>query len=277
MSNASIVYPTSICVLYLLILYLSFPKMKLIMSGNMEYDPLGLHGIFWNMLITQMVYNNIILIAHVILGIKMMISICQSNYSMLCQPVSVNDNDSIRCCMYIYYILKIFQLGEIFMLIAASPNVLMVFHKISMMFMAWGAVKYIPGGSVIIWEMLDCFLHIAVFVLGFVLAYKREEVNRQGYNCINFLAVLSLLLIFLNCILILADDCEFPHQVAEAVIIYILVLFILKILEPHFNKQPREERFWSYYFWTPIILAPIIQVLLVELVKLLISLFQGRR
>jgi len=281
MSKADIIYPTGICVLYLLILCITYPLMQPLMNINWEYGPYDLIYITLTMAAIQMVYNNILLIAHITLGIKMMISIYQNNYNILCQPVYFNDSDSIRILMYIYYILKLFQLGEIFFYFSMTKNWLMLFHKISMVFLAWYAVKYIPGGSVLVWAMLDCLVYIAIFAYGF--AYDNTywtwtERTDEPEKLAVYTALLSLFLIFYNCVVILAMDCGFPHKVAETVIIYIMVLLLLKILEPYYNKPTRNiGSNWFYYFFTPMILAPILQLLIFTVIEMITRFFKGRR
>jgi len=272
MSKEDIIYPTGICVLYLLILLITYPLMQPIMNANMEEDPLGLFSILITIAAIQVVYNNILLIAHIILGLKMMISIDQNNYNILCQPVDVHESDSIRNLMYIYYILKLFQLGEIFMFFLYTKNWLMLFHKISMVFLSWYAVKYIPGGSVLVWAVLDCLVYIAIFAYGFAIYYPGWT---DPEKFVVFAALLSLFLIFYDCVAILAVDCGFPHKVAEAVIIYIMVLLILKILEPYYNKPTRDLEGWFYYFFTPLI--PILQILLFTFIEMITYVFKGGR
>ncbi|CAG4931912.1 unnamed protein product [Parnassius apollo] len=194
-----------------------------------------------------------------------------SHYKMVCQPVDDGPNSiefAWKVC-YTYFLINIIDLLDtVFFVLRKKQNqvtFLHVYHHFGMVAVAWGMVKWVPGGHMTFLVPINSFVHIIMYTYYFLTvwdeSYKKSmwwkkhvtqiqissrtlwyvvrhshalsKVRRLKDDTL-FIRIIDifqlqfsiLLLHFL--MLVVANDCTFPRQPAYILIpqnLFMVILF----------------------------------------------------
>ncbi|CAH2983295.1 unnamed protein product [Chilo suppressalis] len=158
-----------------------------------------------------------------------------NQYSLVCQPVNDGPHSFLyawRVC-YIYFVIKIMDLLDtIFFVLRKKQNqvtFLHVYHHCGMVAVAWGIVKWVPGGHVTLMVTINSFVHIVMYVYYLLTtwdeSYKRSLWWKKHVTQVQIIQFSIILIHFLA--LLATQDCAFPRQPIYILLPQNLFIFIL--------------------------------------------------
>ncbi|CAK1583494.1 unnamed protein product [Parnassius mnemosyne] len=159
-----------------------------------------------------------------------------SHYKFVCQPVDDGPNSiefAWKVC-YTYFVIKIIDLLDtVFFVLRKKQNqvtFLHVYHHFGMVAVAWGMVKWVPGGHMTLLVTINSFVHIIMYTYYLLTvwdeSYKKSMWWKKHVTQIQILQFSILLLHFL--MLVVAKDCAYPRQPAYIIIpqnLFMVILF----------------------------------------------------
>ncbi|XP_013134265.1 PREDICTED: elongation of very long chain fatty acids protein 7-like [Papilio polytes] len=198
---------------------------------------------------TLMIYNIIQVIACAavfITGIKIAWG---WKYRWICEPVDFSNNDDaiqIARLVYSYFLLKILDLADtIFFVLRKKTNqitFLHVYHHTGMVALIWGAVTYFPGGHGTFIGLVNCFVHVVMYMYYFLTVAVPSVKQSSGWKkYITQLQILQFLMTIIHMsTIVFKPDCGYPRWSAALFLpqnIFMLILFVDFYIKTYLKKQ----------------------------------------
>ncbi|VVD04653.1 unnamed protein product [Leptidea sinapis] len=158
------------------------------------------------------------------------------HYSLVCHPVDY-EPDSLeyawKVC-YGYFVIKLMDLLDTVFFVLRKKNnqvsFLHVYHHFGMVAVAWGMVKWVPGGHITFLVPVNSFVHIIMYIYYFLTtwdeSYKESIWWKKHVTQIQIIQFTILLTHFIT--LAVAADCPFPRTPAYILIpqnLFMVILF----------------------------------------------------
>ncbi|XP_022114867.2 elongation of very long chain fatty acids protein 4 [Pieris rapae] len=159
-----------------------------------------------------------------------------NHYSLLCHPVD-NEAHSIeyawKVCFGYFAIKLIDLLDTVFFVLRKKQNqvsFLHVYHHFGMVAVAWGMVKWVPGGHITMLVTVNSFVHIIMYAYYLLTtlddSFKKSIWWKKYVTQIQIIQFSLLLAHFMA--LAVASDCPFPRVPAYILIpqnLFMVILF----------------------------------------------------
>ncbi|XP_034834117.1 very long chain fatty acid elongase 7-like [Maniola hyperantus] len=159
-----------------------------------------------------------------------------NHYSLVCQPLDYGpqaDEYAWKVC-YAYFLIKLADLFDtVFFVLRKKQNqvsFLHVYHHFGMVAVAWGMVKWLPGGHTSLLVVVNSFVHIIMYMYYLLTvwddSYKQSLWWKKHVTQVQILQFSILLLHF--CVLVAVNECRFPRQPAYILIpqnLFMVILF----------------------------------------------------
>ncbi|XP_026489713.1 very long chain fatty acid elongase 7-like [Vanessa tameamea] len=159
-----------------------------------------------------------------------------NHYKLICQRV--DDGPLVmeyawKVC-YAYFVIKLVDLFDtVFFVLRKKQNqvsFLHVYHHFGMVAVAWGMVKWLPGGHYTFLLPLNSFVHIIMYSYYLLTtwdeSYKKSLWWKKHVTQIQILQFTLILLHFMA--IVFAADCDFPREPAYILIpqnLFMVILF----------------------------------------------------
>ncbi|ODN04559.1 Elongation of very long chain fatty acids protein 5 [Orchesella cincta] len=135
--------------------------------------------------------------------------------------------------MWVFFLTKIFDFSDHFALVLSNNPVRVdhILHHIVMVSASWFGLKYLPGGSTIIWVMINCaFLSIA-FTWHILAHYSsgRSERTMSWKPLVNLCKNLHFFLVGLHSVTIINAKCPYPSKYAFFVLGFVSLIIFLSL------------------------------------------------
>ncbi|KAF4516754.1 hypothetical protein B566_EDAN004593 [Ephemera danica] len=181
-------------------------------------------------------YNTLNVIVSAWLFKEAYISAWGNGYSLKCQPVDFSDDPNalriMRCC-YVYFILKIVELLDtVFFILRKKFNqasFLHVYHHTGMVMLAWGGVKYLPGGHGTFLGFINTFVHVVMYAYYLITAlYPQYKKNIWWKKHITQMQIIQFAMITIHSLQLLFRDCDYPSWTVSVVVpqnLFMMLLF----------------------------------------------------
>ncbi|KPJ18108.1 Elongation of very long chain fatty acids protein 4 [Papilio machaon] len=158
-----------------------------------------------------------------------------SRYRMVCEPIGDGPESldyAWKVC-YAYFVIKLIDLLDtVFFVLRKKQNqvsFLHVYHHFGMVAVAWGMVKWVPGGHMTLLVPINSFVHIIMYTYYLLTvwdeSYKKSIWWKKHVTQIQIVQFTILLVHFTA--LVLAKDCSIPRQPAYILIPQNLFMFLL--------------------------------------------------
>ncbi|XP_045453339.1 elongation of very long chain fatty acids protein-like [Melitaea cinxia] len=159
-----------------------------------------------------------------------------NHYKLVCQPVDDGPlalEYAWKVC-YAYFVIKLVDLFDtVFFVLRKKQNqvsFLHVYHHFGMVAVAWGMVKWVPGGHSTILVPVNSFVHIIMY--GYYLLTTWDESYKQSIwwkKHVTQIQILQFTIMLLHfTVLVFAPECDFPRQPAYILIpqnLFMVILF----------------------------------------------------
>ncbi|XP_045502341.1 elongation of very long chain fatty acids protein AAEL008004-like [Colias croceus] len=159
-----------------------------------------------------------------------------TNYSLVCHPVDDGPHSidyAWKVC-YGYFIIKVIDLLDtVFFVLRKKQNqvsFLHVYHHFGMVAVAWGMVKWVPGGHMTMLVPINSFVHIVMYLYYLLTtcneSYKKSVWWKKHVTQLQIVQFTILLIHFI--VLAVAPDCPFPRPPAYILIpqnLFMVILF----------------------------------------------------
>ncbi|CAH2045625.1 unnamed protein product, partial [Iphiclides podalirius] len=157
-------------------------------------------------------------------------------YKIVCEPVG-DGPESVeyawKVC-YTYFLIKIIDLLDtVFFVLRKKQNqvtFLHVYHHFGMVAVAWGMVKWVPGGHMTLLVPVNSVVHIVMYTYYLLTtwdeSYKKSLWWKKHVTQIQIVQFTILLIHFF--VLVVANDCSIPRQPAYILIpqnLFMVILF----------------------------------------------------
>ncbi|XP_059053194.1 elongation of very long chain fatty acids protein 4-like [Achroia grisella] len=160
-----------------------------------------------------------------------------NHYRFVCQPVDHGPNSveyAWKVC-YLYFVIKMMDLLDtVFFILRKKQNqvtFLHVYHHFGMVMVAWGMVKWVPGGHVTLLVPVNSLVHIIMY--SYYLLTIWDEAYKQSLwwkKHVTQIQILQFLLLLIHFILVVTiPDCAVPRQPAYILIpqnLFMVILFV---------------------------------------------------
>ncbi|CAL8123670.1 unnamed protein product [Orchesella dallaii] len=244
--------PMIICVIYIGCLLVID---RIIVKGRHLYDYISLSfEVIRFFVYISAVLNWGLLIFFIIMSIRL-------DYNYFCEPASkslvsqtnvlwrwVSGDDSgehtkkmeLRAAkgMWLFFVTKIVDFMDHCALVFRNDEVRLdqVIHHIFMVAISWFGLRYAPGGSSIIWIILNCAFLSVAFTWQ-ILAYyspgsgtvERERFRQQSKPWVNLIKNLQFFLAGLHCVTITHIKCAYPSENAFFMLGFVSLVVFLNI------------------------------------------------
>ncbi|XP_031769690.2 elongation of very long chain fatty acids protein 4-like isoform X2 [Galleria mellonella] len=160
-----------------------------------------------------------------------------NHYKLVCQPVDHGPNsvDYAWNVCYLYFVNKMTDLLDtVFFILRKKQNqvtFLHVYHHFGMVMVAWGMVKWVPGGHVTMLVPLNSFVHIVMYSY-YLLTTWDEKYKRSLWwkKHVTQIQIIQFLLLLIHFVLVVTiPDCAVPRQPAYILIpqnLFMVILFV---------------------------------------------------